>query len=617
MHQRLYIFVLTLCLASFSCLHNSKAFAQDGDSVLLLTNRKNKDSGAIAEHYSELRSVPKKQILALTCSEKEEISRAEFDESIAKPLRAYLKENPQILIVIPCYGVPLKIKDQDPKDNAAIKAGYFGGRDNASVDGEIALFRRTGHKLPAAIQNPVFNKSTAINKDDKILIVCRLDGPTPELANRLVDKAILAEALGPKGQSFLDTRGPNLKGGYKVRDDIMVQVARSWKKLGLAFDHDVKPAVLDLSTRSDTLHYYGWYAGSQKPKKAVRFRTGSIAIHLHSFSASTIRRPNKNWVGPLLSWNATASYGTVYEPLTVGFPYEQVFWDRLAQGWSFGQAGQCANKLLSWQAVFVGDPLYTPYPKSSNHEATRKALNNTLGQRETSHDPDPILVKALPLYRALFQIIKSRMIQITAAKDDNQALKLLNDFQFLIKDFGLQAVLKRAQEPFKKNIEKAFIKLKSTIKKDIRQTQELEQRLIDWGDWDIYPKLCKYRDEISKKQDKSAAKLLKKAKSAKSSKFYLSAWLLASQVGQHRLSKHVKAALELQNQINADSKAHKRLLKDCQRKAPKILKKAKKAQSRKQYKKARDLLKPIVELYPDCEQKKQAAKLLADVVKKI
>lgn len=588
------------------------AWAEGREDVLVLANKNQAKSLDVAKHYATLRKIPENHILALDCSDKEEILRADFDKTIAGPVKAFLTEHPKVLFVVPCWGVPLKVKDRDPKDNAAIKAGFFKGRDNAAVDGEIALFRREGDALSGAIRNPVYNSPKLITVESKILIVSRLDGPSPEIAKALVDKAIVAEALGPRGQSFLDTRGPNLKGGYKVRDDIMVKVADAWKQIGFPFDHDVKPAVVDLSTREDLLHYYGWYAGSQNPKGPVQFRTGSVAIHLHSFSAATIRNTKRNWVSKLLSWGATASYGTVYEPLTVGFPYENTFWDRLAKGWSFGQAGQVANQLLSWQAVFVGDPLYTPYPEggADSHKAYQDAIQKSLA---VGKDLDPELSKNLPLLEALHKILHERMVQIAVEKDPDQALKKLAAFRFFIHKLGVEKLAKIAQEPLSKKIEERFKGLKKRVTKSITETADLERALKDWKDWAIFSDLEKLKAEIQSKQEKVTKKLLKKAQSSKSSKFYLTAWLHCHEIKLHRFSKDVDAAKTLQEDILRNPKAKKRLMRDCQKKLAPLLKKAEAAKRRKKLSKAQDILVDIVKRYPDCELRKKAAKMLREL----
>ncbi len=111
--------------------------------------------------------------------------------------------------------------------------------------------------------------------------------------------------------------------------------------------------------------YAGWYDGNVSgpfAREKVEFLPGAVAYHLHSFSAHTLRSPDKNWCGPLLSKGATATMGCVEEPFLAGTPDLGVFFHRLtAAGWTFGEAAYAAQGSLSWQTTIVGDPLYRPF----------------------------------------------------------------------------------------------------------------------------------------------------------------------------------------------------------------------------------------------------------------
>jgi len=90
---------------------------------------------------------------------------------------------------------------------------------------------------------------------------------------------------------------------------------------------------------------------------------GAVAYHLHSFSAQTIRSKTAHWVGPLLSAGAAATLGCVYEPYLALTPNVDVFFARLFQGYSFGEAAYASQQAVSWQTTVVGDPLYRPFAK--------------------------------------------------------------------------------------------------------------------------------------------------------------------------------------------------------------------------------------------------------------
>jgi tetratricopeptide (TPR) repeat protein len=97
---------------------------------------------------------------------------------------------------------------------------------------------------------------------------------------------------------------------------------------------------------------------------------GAAGAHLHSFSAGVLRSKDKTWTGPLVAHGITGTCGTVYEPLSVGFPYGTIFMDRFLKGYTFGESMQMANMYTSWMAVFVGDPLYAPYAKGMKDRQT-------------------------------------------------------------------------------------------------------------------------------------------------------------------------------------------------------------------------------------------------------
>ena len=110
--------------------------------------------------------------------------------------------------------------------------------------------------------------------------------------------------------------------------------------------------------------YYGWYAESVAgpfADKDFRFLPGAVAVHIHSFSARTLRNSNANWVAPLLEKGAAASLGNVYEPYLELTPHLDIFNDRLLHGFTFAESAYMASPALSWMTVAVGDPLYRPY----------------------------------------------------------------------------------------------------------------------------------------------------------------------------------------------------------------------------------------------------------------
>ena len=51
---------------------------------------------------------------------------------------------------------------------------------------------------------------------DEVLMVSRLDGPTPEMVRRMIDDSLETEAKGLSGTAYFDARWPKPEPGKKV-----------------------------------------------------------------------------------------------------------------------------------------------------------------------------------------------------------------------------------------------------------------------------------------------------------------------------------------------------------------------------------------------------------------
>ena len=110
--------------------------------------------------------------------------------------------------------------------------------------------------------------------------------------------------------------------------------------------------------------YLGWYSRPVQGPMArddFRFVPGAIAVHIHSFSAGSLRDAHADWAAPLLAHGAAATMGNVYEPYLALTPHLDVFADRLRNGFTFAESAYASKPVLSWMTTFVGDPLYRPF----------------------------------------------------------------------------------------------------------------------------------------------------------------------------------------------------------------------------------------------------------------
>jgi uncharacterized protein (TIGR03790 family) len=451
------------------------ALAQTAPAVLLLRNRNVPEGTAVVAAWRHWREQPDAPEFVVDAPAEEKISRAAFERDIADPLRAHLasEAGAGILWIIPVYGIPLGVVEQPGFDGSRREDVR---RNEAAVDSELALLRRERVDHSGWTESPLFDRATPLTRADELLGVSRLDGPTAAIAAALVEKAVLAELFGGVGESFLDTRGlTDETDGYGQRDVFMRSVSASWTRLGLPFAHDDLAPVADLSGRT-LLHYQGWYAGDPSAWSGTpRFRTGGIAVHLHSFAALTLRDPRAHWTGPLLAWGATASLGTVFEPYTIGFPYEAVFWDRLAQGWTFGEAAAASSALLSWQAVFVGDPLWRPFGDDAEACAQRRtAFAEAL--RAWPQTPE---APAFPRFELAHRAFDARLLQIrqaAAGKLREQAWSAFDNLLYLCEGWDFAPALTAALTPtLGAQLLQNFKELERTLARDAADRRALQE----------------------------------------------------------------------------------------------------------------------------------------------
>ena len=384
--------------------------ADDGSEVVVVFNKRVPESREVADHYARERMVPQSQVFGVEISSAEEVTRAEFRDSLQKPLTRFLAENKlwrigsnvipgtngakgkvewrpsesKIRYVVLCYGIPLKIsKDPTLKEEISEKLRPEMRRDEAAVDNELMLLPLYENNPPlnGPLRNPAYGTTNAahLHPTNGVLLVARLDGPTPEIARRLVDLASQAERDGLWGRSYFDSRSIT-DPGYKIGDDWINGSAEMCRRLGLETVVDTNATTFPPAFPLSQIAYYlGWYDGDVSGPFAapqVEFMPGAFAYHLHSFSAATLRSTNRHWAGPLLAKGATATMGAVNEPYLTGTPDLGVFTGRLIfHGFTFGEAACASQSVASWQTTAVGDPLYRPFgrnPDLVHAELTRR-----------------------------------------------------------------------------------------------------------------------------------------------------------------------------------------------------------------------------------------------------
>src|SRR5438874_7147577 len=353
-------------------------------STIVVYNKNLPDSVTLATFYAQQREITRDHLVGLDCSAEEEISREEYDATIANPLRDIFKarqwwtmhKTPDkkesvtastIHFVAVIKGVPLKIRATATYPGDAPAPGPIGNRNEASVDSELTLLAFFLHRISGETPNPYFQNFRAISdvENATLLLVCRLDAPTAATVRDMIVDAIAAEKNGLWGRAYVDGAHNPGAAGMGVGDQWLIEIAGQFHKVGIPVIYEDTPAIFpDGYPMTDCAFYYGWYAGwvaGPFTEPGFRFVPGAVAVHIHSFSASTLRDPNANWVAPLISKGAAASMGNVYEPYLQLTPHLDIFNDRLLHGFTFAESAYMSIRALSWMSVMVGDPLYRPY----------------------------------------------------------------------------------------------------------------------------------------------------------------------------------------------------------------------------------------------------------------
>lgn len=367
-----------------------------GSQVIVVYNSALPESKDLAYYYAGARHVPTNQVFGFELTTNEIITRTEFRHNLQRPLAdtlaklrlwritpenvpataslpAHVDWHPsesKIRYAVLCYGVPVKIAPQaNLKEEVAEKMRPEMRRNEAAVDSELALLPLIEQELPLAgpLRNTLYatTNEAGLHPTNGILLVARLDGPTPQIARGLVDKALEAGTNGLWGRAYFDLRNTT-DPGYKAGDDWLRNSAEICRHVGFETVVDQEPGTFPPAFPMSQIAYYaGWYdenVSGPFAQPVVEFMPGAFAYHLHSASADTIRTPNRFWVGPLLAKGATATMGSVYEPYLSGTLDVAVFTARFVYaGYTFGEAAYAAQAVLSWQTTVVGDPLYRPF----------------------------------------------------------------------------------------------------------------------------------------------------------------------------------------------------------------------------------------------------------------
>jgi len=359
--------------------------AEEASQVMVVFNLNMPESGNLARFYADKRKIPSQNVVGLNCSDLEEITREEYERTIRRPLQQALISkggwktasqggktrtvSSKIKYVVLMYGVPLKMRAAElpPWQGEAPQPPQIWNETRASVDSELAaLGMAEAGLIWGALPNPAYREgaASAAKAHPDLLLVTRLDGPTPELVKAMITRGLEAEARGLEGYVFVDARGIETP-GLKVGDEWLVHAGDLLLARGMPVVIDRREALFPGSYPfRNVAIYLGWYSGRAVApfrRDAFQFEPGAVAVHIHSFSAESVRTKSDKWVGPLIARGVSATAGNVYEPFLQLTLQLDLFMLRLLDGSNFAESAYAALPVLSWMSTCIGDPLYRPF----------------------------------------------------------------------------------------------------------------------------------------------------------------------------------------------------------------------------------------------------------------
>ncbi len=250
------------------------------DRVLILVNDRVPAGVSVGQYYAAKRNIPAANILHLKTLATEQISQDEFKDQIEKPLRKFLDAGDgamrrKILYIVPTYGVPVKIAQQFAVDSVLVM--MYAGHEDQKPPLRNPYAGATGSRPPHFAE---WSDGVGAANGFKMFVVSRLDGPTPEIAKGLVDKAIQAEiSLTLKsGIAYFDSQGTRHpeEWQYKIDEEIKAASELS-RKVGFETVLNVQAGAL-CGSNFPPPPQYGYDAAKQQIAVAAQGATAAAAF---------------------------------------------------------------------------------------------------------------------------------------------------------------------------------------------------------------------------------------------------------------------------------------------------------------------------------------------------
>ena len=189
--------------------------------AVVLFNETDPLSRDLADYYAEKRGIDRERVVGLKCSNAEEISREEYDATIAGPLRAVFDERhwwtrtpdrpgdrPSSTVTGNKVRLRIRQTANYPGDYTT-QPSPIRDQNGASVDSELAALGLFTRSISGVLPNPVFRSYVRFSESQPpgVMLTGRLDAPTGTMVRRMIDDALAVEKIGLWGRCYVDGRG--------------------------------------------------------------------------------------------------------------------------------------------------------------------------------------------------------------------------------------------------------------------------------------------------------------------------------------------------------------------------------------------------------------------------
>lgn len=347
-----------------------------GQRVLVVYKAGDADSQDVATHYAARRDIPQSNVCPVATPSAVTLSWDQYTSTVKPAVQRCLNAvgSGNILYIVLAYRMPYRIAGSsdllryaldsylaDVWDRYATKDFFpYPSRaqpyfvDSQSQGNVYRTFRSLADYRAAGNALPIYS-------------VWRLDAANAALAKGLVDKAIAAESSGLVGQACLDRRLGRIAelfdSGYGEGDWDLHRAALFAGQAGFTVTEDDNAAEFGTAPAPacrDAALYAGWYR-LDSYNDAFEWNTGAIGFHLDSRSAAD-PRGGTNWSANAIIKGITVTTGSVAEPYLEGLVRPGGTFRDLLQGANVGDAFLRNTRWLKWMVLYLGDPLYRPFP---------------------------------------------------------------------------------------------------------------------------------------------------------------------------------------------------------------------------------------------------------------